>query len=147
MKRSLMAGTTKWNISMILGSTLNQKSSCMRSNLHVSDKAQGRPLITLSPEQNKRFHAMVRDIAKQVKWAGEYLDEEDWKRLILAGAYGQKVVPNPIRDGFIVMNNRRATGLEVEKTTDLITMLFAFGNENLVEWTDPTQPPIEIYEP
>lgn len=88
---------------------------------------------------------MVRDISKQVKWAGEYLDEEDWKRLILAGVYGQKVVPNPIGDGFIVMNNRRATGLEVEKTTDLITMLFAFGNENLVEWTDPTVPPVEVY--
>ena len=90
----------------------------------------------MTGEQNKRFHAMVRDISRQVKWAGEFLDEEDWKRLILAGAYGQKVVPNPIRDGFIVMNNRRATGLPVESTSDLIEQLFVFGFENKVVWTD-----------
>ena len=91
----------------------------------------------MSPEQNRRFHAMVRDISKQVKWAGEMLDEEDWKRLILAGAYGQKVVPNPIRDGFIVMNNRRSTGLPVETTSDLISELLSFGFEHDVVWTDP----------
>jgi hypothetical protein len=92
---------------------------------------------------------MVRDISKQVKWAGEFLDEEDWKRLILAGAYGQKVVPNPIRDGFIVMNNRRSTGLPITDTSDLITQLLVFGFDHQVVWTDPTyldrsQPQSEI---
>jgi hypothetical protein len=92
---------------------------------------------------------MVRDISKQVKWAGEFLDEEDWKRLILAGAYGQKVVPNPIRDGFIVMNNRRSSGLPITDTSDLITQLLVFGFDHQVVWTDPTyldrsQPQSEI---
>jgi hypothetical protein len=92
---------------------------------------------------------MVRDISKQVKWAGEYLDEEDWKRLILAGAYGQKVVPNPIREGFIVMNNRRSSGLPITDTSDLITQLLVFGFDHQVVWTDPTyldrsQPQSEI---
>jgi hypothetical protein len=92
---------------------------------------------------------MVRDISKQVKWAGEFLDEEDWKRLILAGAYGQKVVPNPIRDGFIVMNNRRSSGLPVTDTSDLITQLLVFGFDHQVVWTDPqyldrSQPQSEI---
>jgi hypothetical protein len=92
---------------------------------------------------------MVRDISKQVKWAGEYLDEEDWKRLILAGAYGQKVVPNPIRDGFIVMNNRRSSGLPITDTSDLITQLLVFGFDHQVVWTDPqyldrSQPQSEI---
>ena len=90
----------------------------------------------MTPEQNKRFHAMVRDISRQVKWAGETLDEEDWKRLILAGTYGQKVVPNPMGDGFIVMNKRRSTGLPVENTSELIEQLFAFGFEHKVTWTD-----------
>lgn len=103
----------------------------------------------MSPEQNRRFHAMVRDIARQVKWAGEFLDEEDWKRLILAGAYGQKVVPNPIRDGFIVMNNRRSSGLPITDTSDLITQLLVFGFDHQVIWTDPqyldrSQPQSEI---
>ena len=88
-------------------------------------------------EQKKRFHAMVRDIAQQVEWAGEMLDEEDWKRLILAGAYGQKVVPNPFRQGFIVMNNERVTTMRLPRMTDLITQMLAFGNERGVKWTDP----------
>ena len=80
---------------------------------------------------------MVRDISRQVKWAGETLDEEDWKRLILAGAYGQRVVPNPIGEGFIVMNKRRSSGLPITDTSDLIEQLFAFGAEHKVVWTDP----------
>jgi hypothetical protein len=28
-----------------------------------------------SHPQNKRLHAMIRDISEQVKWAGEYMDE------------------------------------------------------------------------
>ena len=91
----------------------------------------------MTDEQRKRFHAMVRDISRQVKWAGEFMDEKQWKLLIVAGAYGQKVVPNPFSDGFIVMNNRRTTGLPVSDTSDLITQLFAFGVENKVLWTDP----------
>jgi hypothetical protein len=103
----------------------------------------------VTDEQRKLFHAMVRDISKQVKWAGEFLDEEDWKRLILAGAYGQKVVPNPIRDGFIVMNNRRSSGLPITDTSDLITQLLVFGFDHQVVWTDPqyldrSQPQSEI---
>lgn len=90
-----------------------------------------------SYEQKKRFHAMVRDISAQLEWAGEKLDEEDWKRLILAGAYGQKVVPNPFRPGFVVMNSERVRSMKMPRMTDLITMMLAFGNERGVQWTDP----------
>jgi hypothetical protein len=41
------------------------------------------------------MHAMIRDIAQQVKWAGEWLDEKTWKLLLLGAAYGQRFVPNP----------------------------------------------------
>lgn len=88
-------------------------------------------------EQKKRFHAMVRDIAAQLLWAGEKLDEEDWKRLILAGAYGQKVMPNPFGNGFVVMNNERVRGMKMPRMADLITMMLALGNERGVEWRDP----------
>jgi len=90
-----------------------------------------------STEQCRKFHAMVRDIAEQVEWAGEKMDEEDWKRLILAGAYGQKVVPNPFRQGFVVMNSERVWSMKMPRMADLITMMLAFGNERGVQWTDP----------
>jgi len=88
-------------------------------------------------EQNKRFHAMISDIADQVEWAGEKMDAAEWKLLILAGAYGQKVVPNPIGDGFIIKNNRRSSGLWKPEMADLITQLLAFGNSKGVNWQDP----------
>jgi hypothetical protein len=89
-------------------------------------------------EQKKRFHAMVRDIASHIPvWCEMRMDEEDWKRLLLAGAFGQKIVPNPIGDGFLVMNNKRVRDMPKPNMTDLITQILAFGNERGVEWTDP----------
>lgn len=88
-------------------------------------------------EQNRKFHACIRDIADQVEWAGERMNADEWKLLILAGAYGQKVVPNPLGDGFIIKNNRRSSGLWKPEMADLITQLLAFGNERGVEWRDP----------
>ena len=88
-------------------------------------------------EQKKRFHAMVRDISRQVEWAGEMMDEHEWKLLILAGAYGQDVVPNPLGDGFVVRNKKRVRTLLMPSMADLITQLSAFGAERGVEWSDP----------
>jgi hypothetical protein len=91
-----------------------------------------------SGPQNRRFHAMVRDIARQVQWAGAYMDEEDWKRLFLAAAYGQRMVPNPLNPQapFVVVNKRASRGLVVPEMADLITEIEVFGNERGVKWAD-----------
>jgi hypothetical protein len=98
-------------------------------------------------EQKKRFHAMVRDISRQVEWAGEMMDEDEWKLLILAGSHGQGVVPNPLYDSsdhmsppFLIRNKKRTRDLAKsgdKSMADLITQLFAFGAEKGVEWSDP----------
>lgn len=89
-----------------------------------------------STAQNRKFHAMVRDIAAQVKWAGDYMDEEDWKRLFLAASYGQKVVPNPLdpQAAFVVVNKRRSRGLVVPEMAELILQIEIFGNDHGVVW-------------
>jgi len=93
--------------------------------------------INRTTEQNKKFHAMLRDIAKQVKWAGELIDEEDFKRLMLAAKYGQRIVPNPLGyPGFIVMNVRRSKQLSIEEMSDFIAEIECFGAEQNVKWTD-----------
>lgn len=91
-----------------------------------------------SIEQNKKFHAMVGDIAAQVKWAGEFMEPEDWKRIFLAAQYGQKVVPNPINPqlGFVVMNNRRSRGLVRGEMADLISEIEAFGAHQGIQWSE-----------
>lgn len=87
-------------------------------------------------EQNAKFHAMVRDIAKQVKWADQKWGEEDWKRLLLAARFEQQVVPSPLGHGFIVMNKRRSRELSLEEMTDFIGEIEAFGAEQGIDWSE-----------
>ena len=94
-------------------------------------------------EQNKAFHAMLRDIAKQVQWAGGFMDEEDWKRIMLAGKFGQRVVPNPLGHGFIVQNNKRSSHLTHEEMQEFLGEIEAFGAENGVDWSDDDVPESE----
>ena len=92
-------------------------------------------------EQNKKFHAMLRDISRQVKWAGLWWDEHDWKVLTLGAKYGQVVGPNPFGHGLLIMNKMRSSKLKKSgdeaNMADLINELQAFGDENGVSWTDP----------
>lgn len=88
-------------------------------------------------EQNAKFHAMLQDIAKQVKWDGELHDLAWWKFIILGAAYGQHFVRNPLGDGFVCANKRRSRDLEMPTMADLITQLDAFGAEQNVQWSDP----------
>lgn len=94
-----------------------------------------------SLDHNARFHAMVRDIAKQVEWAGGKLNEEDWKRLLLAGKFGQRVVPNPVGQGFVVMNERRSRSLTNGEMEEMLGEIEAFGAERGVNWTHDEHEP------
>lgn len=92
-----------------------------------------------SLKQKRKFHAMVRDIARQVPWAGEMMDEHEWKLLIIAAHGGQDVVPNPFNPsgGFVIRNKARTRSLSMSGMAELITQMLAFGAERGVEWTDP----------
>lgn len=94
-------------------------------------------------EQNKKFHAMVGDIAKQVQWAGLWWDAKDWKALVLGAKYGQIVAPNPFGHGLLVMNKERSSKLKKSgdspNMADLINELQAFGDERGVIWSDPKE--------
>lgn len=91
-----------------------------------------------TPDHNARFHRMVRDIARQVKWAGELIHEEDFKRLLLAAKFGQKVVPNPLdpMKGFVVMNTRRSRSLTNAEMEEFMGEIEAFGAEHGIDWSD-----------
>ena len=88
-------------------------------------------------DHNARFHSMIRDISKQVPWAGEMLDAEAWKRLMLAAKFGQKVVPNPLNGiGFVVMNERKSRTLTNAEMEELIGEIEAFGALHEVDWSE-----------
>lgn len=86
--------------------------------------------------QNRMFHAMCRDLSSQVKWAGALMDEEDWKRMLLAAQYGQRMVPNPLdpTKPFIVVNWKRSRELPRSAMEDLLYEMRVFGDERGVTW-------------
>ena len=92
--------------------------------------------ITRTAEQNAKFHAMCRDVAKQVVWAGHKWGEEDWKRLFLAAKFEQEVVPSPFGHGFVIANKKRSRDLLAEQMAELIGEIEAFGAEQGIDWSE-----------
>lgn len=92
--------------------------------------------ISRNSEQNKKFHAMCRDIANQMTWGSQRWSEEDWKRLFLGAKFGQPIVPNPFTHGICVMNAKRSRDLSMEQMAELIGEVEAFGNANEIIWTN-----------
>lgn len=88
-----------------------------------------------SDEMTARFHCAIRCLAKQLKWAGEKLSEEDWKRLIVATVLGQKVVPSLDGKGFVVLD-RRTRAMSGSMKSDLTEFIYAWGAERGVVFDD-----------
>lgn len=85
-------------------------------------------------EQNARFHAAIREIARaNPTYQGVPLDEEDWKRLLVAVVYGQKVVPNPNGSGLVVLNKKTSRMTQPEMS-ECIDAAYALGTELGVEF-------------
>ncbi len=62
----------------------------------------GKSIRHRSTEQNAKLPAVLQDIASQKQWAGQWLDVEDWKRLITAAwerASGRQARIFPSLDG------------------------------------------------
>jgi hypothetical protein len=90
---------------------------------------------TRSDAQNRRLWAMLTDISQQVEWYGKRLTPEDWKHVFTASLRKLSVVPNLDGSGFV------ALGLSTSRMTkgemsDLIELMFAFGAEREVKWTE-----------
>lgn len=89
-----------------------------------------------SQEQNAKLHAMCRDFAKQLTWAGSRWAEEDWKRILLGAKFGQSFVPNPFGHSVVMVNLRRSSHLTVEQFAELLGEIEAFGAEQGVNWSE-----------
>lgn len=89
-------------------------------------------------EQSRRFWAMLGDLSRQVEHFGRKYEPEAWKILILA-SLGKEVRFVPALNGNTLVplgiSSRRLTKAEM---SDAIELMFAFGADNGVIWTDPT---------
>jgi hypothetical protein len=87
-------------------------------------------------DQNARMWAMLSDVAQQVEWYGTRLTAEDWKHVFTASLRKLEVVPNLDGTGFVALG-MSTSRMSVREMRDLIELMFAFGAEREVEWTDP----------
>lgn len=91
---------------------------------------------TRNLEQNAKMWAMLADIAKQCDWHGQKLNSDEWKDLLSAGLVQSKVVPNLEGNGFVILG-QRTSKLTKSQFAALIELIYAFGAERGVVWTEP----------
>jgi hypothetical protein len=99
-----------------------------------------KPDAIRSAEQNAKLHAMCRDFARQMEWAGRRWSEKDWKAIFLGGLLGQSFVPNPFGHSIVVVNNGRSSRLTVERFAELLGEIEAFGVSHGIEWSENDDP-------
>ena len=97
-----------------------------------------------SLSQNKKLWPMLSDIQKQVNWYDESLDSEDWKVMFMASLSKQRAVPG-IDGGFVGLS-RRSSRLDKESFSQLIEVIYAFGSERNVAWSEPSLQTYDKYK-
>lgn len=94
-----------------------------------------------SRDQEKRFHAMMNDLARQVPWHGQKLTAGVWKRLCIAAwlrEEGERPMMVPALDGVGVdVIYEKSSKLGKRRYASLITWADAFGGEHQCNWSDP----------
>ena len=85
--------------------------------------------------QNALMWSLLGDISRQVEWHGEKMTKKDWKWVFTAAIRRQRMVPGI--DGGIVFLGEPTSGMSKQEMSDLIELLYSFGAEQVVEWTDP----------
>jgi hypothetical protein len=88
---------------------------------------------TRSTAQNALMWSCLSDVARQVEWHGQKLDEEAWKDMATAALKRQRVVPG-IDGGFVVLG-QRTSKMTIAEMTELIDFLHAFGDGKDVRWS------------
>lgn len=93
-------------------------------------------------DQNAKLWPMLTDVSKQVRWPvdGElaYMAEDDWKDLFTAALRKHQRMAKGI-DGGVVMLGSRTSRMKKAEFSDLIEIIYAFGAEHGVQWSEPMQ--------
>jgi hypothetical protein len=90
---------------------------------------------TRNLQQNALMWALLADLSKQTDWHGVKLSEEEWKDLLSAGLVKSKVVPNIEGNGFVILG-QRTSKMTKKQFAELVELIFAFGAERGVRWSD-----------
>lgn len=89
---------------------------------------------TRTLDQNALLWATLTDVAEQVEWYGRKLTPDEWKDVFSASLKRAQVVPG-LDGGFVVLG-QRTSSMTKRDFSDLCELIFAFGAEHDVKWTD-----------
>ena len=90
-----------------------------------------------STDQNAKLWAMLTDVSNQVEWYGRKLSPTDWKCVFTSGLRKALVVPDMEGTGFVMLG-LHTSDMSKAEMADLIELMFKFGAEKNVVWTDGT---------
>jgi hypothetical protein len=91
---------------------------------------------TRTTDQNAKLWPMLDDIAGQTIWHGMDLSRNDWKEIFTASLKKCRVAPNLEGNGFVVLG-LSSSNLSKREFSDLIELIYAFGAERGVVWSEP----------
>lgn len=92
-------------------------------------------------DQNSKAWAMFSDLSKQIKWHGMQMTPEQWKELLSHEWQAQDIVP-AISGGFCALGVRTSK-MKKREMADLIEIVYSFGANHGVKWSEPA---LECYE-
>lgn len=88
-------------------------------------------------DQNAKLWPMLGDIARQVMWHGQHLKDYEWKDVFTAALKRYRAVPGI--DGGIVLLGMRTSRMTKAELSELIELMYSFGAEHYVEWSEPAK--------
>jgi len=89
--------------------------------------------------QNAALWAALAEVAGQVVWHGHRLSPEEWKDVFTASLDGARVVPGVEGTKFVRLG-KRSSLMTAEEFSDLLNLVYKFGAENGVKFSDQEAP-------
>lgn len=95
---------------------------------------------TRTNEQNDKMWAMLTDVSRQVPWVlngkEQKLTPEQWKDIFTAALVQETNIAPGINGGFVMLG-RRTSRMRKKQFVELIELIYAFGADKSVVWSDP----------
>lgn len=95
-------------------------------------------------DQNAKLWAMLSDVSKQVIYHGKKLGTEDWKSLFTGSLRKFELMPSIDGNGWVMLGEPTSK-MSKKRFAELIEMIYAFGAENHVVWSEKSIDGFEQY--
>ena len=94
---------------------------------------------TRTSDQNDKMWAMLNDISSQVEWVVDgvkaKLSSEEWKDIFTASFKKEMRVASGLSGGIVILG-KSTKRMKVKDMADLIELMYVFGAERNVIWSD-----------